>query len=66
MVRIKLGQKGSQKKKREVKKAAEKGTLLSFQSQPFSITAPKPTFNQVAKLQPSFLPVVHFAFPFET
>lgn len=41
MSKIKLGQKGSQKTKGEVKKAAEKGTLLSFQTQPFFIAAPK-------------------------
>lgn len=65
MSKIKLGQKGSQKTKGEVKKAAEKGTLLSFQTQPFFIAAPKPAFNQFSKLQPIFLPEVHFAFPFE-
>lgn len=65
MSKIKLGQKGSQKTKGEVKKAAEKGTLLSFQIQPFFIAAPKPAFNQFSKLQPIFLPEVHFAFPFE-
>lgn len=61
-----LDRKEAKKKKREVKKAADKGTLLSLQTHPLSITAPKPAFNQVAKLQPIFLLVAHSAFPFET